>query len=339
MWFIIAFYFLATQLFLKDPKNIKRYVWLYISGFLIVIAYTIIRHSGYGLIDQKAAHFVMTPFFNDHTSYGAALAMFVPVLLAFSFKLNYDPTTKFVIRVIAGIFIFALLLSYTRAAWLSLAGAFGVWTVIKLRINYKVILLGIGVVIALLFSFQEQIFIQLGQNRQDSSTDIKEHIQSMSNISSDASNLERINRWKSAIRMFEEKPFWGWGPGTYMFNYAPFQISYEKTIISTNAGDMGNAHSEYIGPLSESGVLGTLSLLLIILMTIITAVRTYYRLRDKELKALLLSLFLGLVTYYLHGFLNNFLDTDKISAPFWGFMAIIVVLDLYSSQNKQTNIQ
>jgi hypothetical protein len=38
---------------------------------------------------------------------------------------------------------------------------------------------------------------------------------------------------------------------------------------------------------------------------------------------------LGLITYYIHGILNNFLDTDKASAPFWGYTAIIVALDIY----------
>jgi hypothetical protein len=27
--------------------------------------------------------------------------------------------------------------------------------------------------------------------------------------------------------------------------------------------------------------------------------------------------------------MNNFLDTDKASVPFWGFIAIIVCLDVY----------
>ena len=38
---------------------------------------------------------------------------------------------------------------------------------------------------------------------------------------------------------------------------------------------------------------------------------------------------LGLVTYFSHGFLNNFLDTDKLSVPVWGFIAILVALDIY----------
>jgi hypothetical protein len=42
-----------------------------------------------------------------------------------------------------------------------------------------------------------------------------------------------------------------------------------------------------------------------------------------------LALLLGLTTYYLHGLLNNFLDTDKASALFWGFTAAIVAIDIY----------
>jgi hypothetical protein len=38
---------------------------------------------------------------------------------------------------------------------------------------------------------------------------------------------------------------------------------------------------------------------------------------------------IGLFTYFLHGFLNNFLDQDKASAPFWSLIAILVALDVY----------
>ena len=70
----------------------------------------------------------------------------------------------------------------------------------------------------------------------------------MSNVTTDASNLERINRWKSAIRLFQERPHLGWGPDLSV-SLCPYQNYYEKTVISTNAGDMGNAHSEYLSAL------------------------------------------------------------------------------------------
>ena len=35
-----------------------------------------------------------------------------------------------------------------------------------------------------------------------------------------------------------------------------FQMHEDKTIIGTNGGDMGNAHSEYLSALSETGFIG-----------------------------------------------------------------------------------
>ena len=82
IWFIVGFYILGVQLF-ENKSNIPKFVWLYTISLLVVIAYTISRHMGYGLTDQQAAHFVMNPFYKDHTSYGAALAMFIPFLAVF----------------------------------------------------------------------------------------------------------------------------------------------------------------------------------------------------------------------------------------------------------------
>ena len=113
-----------------------------------------------------------------------------------------------------------------------------------------------------------------------------------------------------------------------MFQYAPYQLAADKTSISTDFGDLGNAHSEYIGPLVESGVFGTLSFMLICILTLITGFRVYKKLDDQRLKQTVLFLLLGYITYLVHGTLNNYLDTDKASALFWGFTAIFVSLDL-----------
>ena len=171
-------------------------------------------------------------------------------------------------------------------------------------------------------------------NKVESSTDFSKHIKSISNITSDASNLERINRWNCAIRMFKEKPVFGWGPGTYQFKYAPFQHSDEKTIISTNAGDGGNAHSDYLGSLAESGLLGMLNYILVCIIIYITGTRTYHRLKDKKLRMIVASALCGLVTYFIHGLLNNFLDIDKIAVPFWAFAAMIVTIDLFYAKKE-----
>jgi len=333
LWFIVPFYFLIIIMF-KKTSTIKQFLWLYVSSLIIVIFYTTYHHSLWGFTEE-AGHWVMTPFYNDHTAYGVILTMFVPVVAGFCFNKSYGPGTRFLSFVVLGVVLMALFLSYSRAAWLSLALVAVIFIIVMLKIRFQWVFVSAAIVVTLFFTFQQQIFDKLEKNKQDSSQNFVEHIQSMTNISSDASNLERINRWQSAIRMFQERPFWGWGPGTYQFLYAPYQRSKERTIISTNAGDMGNAHSEYIGPLAETGVIGSLTMMLIFIYSVYTGLMVYRRSKDKEIKLISLSVTLGLITYYLHGFLNNFLDSDKASVPVWGFMAILVALDIYQNNNEK----
>ena len=118
----------------------------------------------------------------------------------------------------------------------------------------------------------------------------------------------------------------GWGPGTYQFVYAPFQKPTYKTIITTNFGDGGNAHSEFIGPCAETGFVGLATVLLLMVLIIYYGLITYARSRNKQIKVLALSAVLALISYYTHGILNNFLDTDKLSLPFWACFGLIVML-------------
>jgi hypothetical protein len=134
IWFLMAFYLLATQIFRKI-ENIQVYTWMYIIPFLIVIGYAWVRHAGYGFFNQQAAHFVVQPFYNDHTSYGAILAMLIPVLIGFiSIQGKVSMIKKVSLWIVTFIFFAAVLFSYTRAAWVSLVGALGVYIIIRFRI-------------------------------------------------------------------------------------------------------------------------------------------------------------------------------------------------------------
>ena len=332
LWFVVPFYFIGILLF-KKVKNIKLFNWLYIIPLLIVIFYTLVNHAGAGF-DKPSSNMVMKPFYNDHTAYGAVIAMFIPFFIGFSLSKSYTNSQRLASFIVLFLLIIGLIFSYSRAAWISISFALMVYAIIVFRIKFRWVLGGFLLLAGLFYMFSFQLIDRLESNKQDSSTDFAEHIQSMSNISSDASNLERINRWNCALRLYNERPFWGWGPGTYQFVYAPYQRSKEKTIISTNAGDMGNAHSEYIGPLSESGVLGMLTFIAIVIAVSITGLRVYKRADSKEVKLISLVILLGLMSYFAHGLLNNFLDTDKASVPFWGFIGILVSLDLYHTKKK-----
>jgi O-antigen ligase len=183
--------------------------------------------------------------------------------------------------------------------------------------------------------FNNDIGNWLKSNKTESSGNLKEHVNSIINIKTDASNLERLNRWNAAIRMFEERPIFGWGPGTYMFYYAPFQRSYQKTIISTNFGTGGNAHSEYLGLLSESGLPAVVAYILLLIVVAYKGLKISRNPNLSEYKMLILAAVLGIITYATHGVMNNFLDTDKIAIPFWAFIGFIVAMDVYAKEMKK----
>jgi putative inorganic carbon (hco3(-)) transporter len=327
IWFITIYYFLAIHVFRKY-RTIPVFIWCYVIAMVMVVIFTITRHLHYGLNDVNKAHIVMSPFFRDHTSYGAILAM---LFFAMGGAIIYKRKSK-LLGVLLGLtwilLAAGLLLSYTRAAWMSVIVGLGILVLAVLKIKFRYVVIG-GIICGLYMLEKSSDILQNMENSQKGSSTLTEHVRSMSNISTDESNLERINRWNSALRMFREKPVFGHGPGTYMFKYGPYQRLKDKTAISTDFGDLGNAHSEYIGPLAESGIFGGLSIVIVGIVSLLTGFRVYNRLTDKRLKALVLGMILGLITYLVHGSMNNFLDTDKASALFWGFIGAFVSLDIF----------
>ena len=333
LWFISGFYLLGAHLF-QDLSNIKKFFASYLAPLCIVIIYTVSRHAQFNF-DKESAHWVMEPLFKDHTSYGAVLAMFFPVSIGLLFLKKKSPLVTFLIYSALFILTIGLVLSYTRAAWVSVAVALALFFVMMFRIPLKYVLYGTVIFGSVLLVSWDSIQQELGQNKQESSDKLDEHVSSISNVSSDASNLERLNRWHCAMEMFRRRPVMGWGPGTYQFVYAPFQQAKDRTIISTNNGDGGNAHSEYLGPLAEEGVLGMLLFISIFVYTVILGFKLFYSALEKEHRVIIISVFLGLITYFVHGTLNNYLDTDKASVPFWGFIGILVAMDLFHLKKKE----
>lgn len=329
-FYLTLFYFFFVYLFQKDG-NIHFFLKSLVVFTLILILYTISKHAADGFI-RSASYGIMWPFFPDHGMYAAAIAFCVPALFIymlypkmFGFKYSWLP----VIIVLFVVMMFGIVVSYTRATWLSLIAAFGLFVLLYFKIKFKYILIGISSLAVYAFVNQDQLLYNLEGNKQGSSDELQGHVKSVGNISTDPSNLERINRWSCAMRMVKERPVFGFGPGTYSFQYGAFQKSNETTIISTFTGDLGDAHSEYFSSLSEMGIPGLLFWSLLVLGSMGLAFNIYYK-SDlyPAVKLTALMSILGLSTYYVHAFLNNYLQHDKIAIPLFSFIAILVALDL-----------
>jgi O-antigen ligase len=332
-WFIAGFYLVAAQL-ASDEKFSRKYIIAYSAGLAIVVIYFIVRVQGAGLLNQQFAHSACYPFYKDHTSFGASMAFLIPPLTFILFRKGSGLVGKTLLTLLILLFAAGFILSYSRAAWVSLLAAVVFAAVLWVRMPVKALTVAAASLILALALSAGWIWQRMDSTTEDSSADLGQHLRSASNISTDQSNLERINRWNCALRMYEEKPMAGWGPGTYQFNYGPFQKASERTTISTDFGDAGNAHSEYLGALSESGLPGALLYLLITVAAVITGIRVWYREKRGVRGYFALAILTGLVTYVVHGVMNSFLDSDKIAALWWGFIAILTAMDLHQKQNS-----
>ena len=79
------------------------------------------------------------------------------------------------------------------------------------------------------------------------------------------------------------------------------------------------------------GVIGSFIVILLVIVSVYKGLTTYKKAKNKESRILVLAATLAIISYFIHGVLNNFLDTDKLAIPVWSCLAIITVIDSYHS--------
>jgi putative inorganic carbon (hco3(-)) transporter len=338
---LIIFSLYLTSFYLQwflNPKDsthkIKQAITYYFAGLLLVCFLTTVEHGSYLFVRTMAMH-VPPPFFSEHTIYGTCLAFFVPMIY-YWMRTATTPTKKLFYTFCFSLFATAIFSTYSRAVWMSLIVVWIVTYILKKKISITLITTSLVCVLLLIIIFQKTAIDFLSQNRSDSKSrkaEVSDQLKSVGNISTDVSNLERINRWKSALSMFSDKPLTGHGPGTYQFNFIPFQDPEDKTPISvTRASDHfsqgmgGTAHSQYLLYAAESGIIAWLAFVASILYTIKEAFHLYHNSTDEKEKLYLTALLGGYISFVFHSFFNNFLDIDKSASLFFLFSAGIIML-------------
>lgn len=337
MLYVSVFYMVLAHWF-AEPRNMHRFWWLYAGSMVMVALFTLYQHAPLGFTPQEAFE-VTRPLFADHTIYGAALAILMPygiIALYFSKRLELQRWFPWLAISVFAFLTMALFFSYSRAAWISVIITAIVAVCMWLRIGFWWQSALVVLVAAIGFWQSDYLINRFTTRVVSQSGSYQEQLLSVTNIHTDASNVERINRWKCAIRMWEDRPHTGFGPGTYQFEYGPYQMRHEMTYLSTYHGIFGNAHSEYLGALSESGWPGMLFLLAWVVYTIWLGFRLVYHGHDPPTRLMAAAALLGLLSFFIHGWVNAFLDQDKIALPVFGLMAMLVALDVKERNSSKS---
>ncbi len=337
--YILVFFIWQKYLFEHHAGFFHGLIKLYSISFAVVLIYAIIRLGNYGW-NPVTVKGIFTPFYKDNTIFGATAAILAAYWSGYSF-VRQLPTTR-ILSVIAGtIFLLATILSSSRAAILSIMFFLLVFILLLAQVKLKYIVIAACLTLIPAIAFRQKVVELLREDRylsHNPGSTYFEQLKSSGNISSDISNMERLNRWAAGLGMFADKPLTGFGPGTYQFTYIPFQKDKFKNNLTVkdpwhipvNSG--GTAHSEYILALSEMGVFGITALLIFIGR--LWAVG-FTNIRNNQRRLIIIIAFGALSTFFFHAFFNNFLNTAKFAFLFWSLAAWM----LFNYEKKSGNEQ
>jgi O-antigen ligase len=329
LWMVAGFYFMSVLAF-RNQKNMVHMFWLMGVAFTVAVTTIMAIYVGSGR-NPFLLRFNPGPFFNDHTVFGGYTSMLVPIFLLFAIWGRFSRTFRVVSFGIMLFLLLGLFFSYSRGAWASLAAGLvlmALWTFRRWLVRLWPVTVAVIAGLIWFVSYSSQNHGSAA-TASISRKNLSEHVGSITNFQTDYSNAERINRWKCAWEMFKDRPFTGYGPGTYTRVYGDYQKYKYTTPVSTNHGDNGSAHNEILLNLSEAGFFGGITTLLMFLVPIYFGLRGAHRSQTRNVRLLYLGCTFGIIVYFIHSFVNNFLDQDKVGGVFLLMMAVITALDIY----------
>lgn len=336
-WYIVVFYFMAGSL-LKTEKEQRLFFWIIFLPILLTIFSVIFKHAQLGFSFEKV-NAVLDPFYRNHVSYACILSLFFPFLW---YARRWYKTWSLMWWFLVGstlIFLVAIQLSYTRAAYVALFMAAGAYVVIR----YKLVKL----VLALVMVGAISLAMHMTTNNQymDYAPDFESTIThadfnnlvSATTKGQDVSTMERFYRWIAGVYMSIEEPVTGFGPGNFYTFYRSYTVNSFRTYVSDNPEKSG-IHSYYLMTLSEQGYPGMLIFLVLCLYVLIKGETIYHQTKDAFRQGWVMTLLLSFIVIAALLLINDMIETDKVGSFFFMHIAMLVNIDLANRHDEEKRI-
>jgi O-antigen ligase len=334
-WYIITFFFLTGHLMRSEREAWSLWWWIIIPltfATTKVILHHAILDFGFKEINE-ATH----PFFRNHVSYAAILALMIPLLWFFWGRYKRWTWKWWILAGCMAILFFGMVTAYTRAAYVALFLAFGAYFVIRLRL-VRWVLAGATIVIAAAFTYlvNDNQFMEYAPSERTIAHEELGDIVAATYSMEDVSTSERYYRWIAGVRMSAEDPITGFGPGNFYFFYKQYTLNRFSTYVSDNPEKSG-IHNYFLMTLVEQGWVGMLLFISMVFYTLILGEKVYHQSKSMNRKALAMGLMLLLIVIDAFLLMNDMIETDKVGSFFFFSMAILVNLDLKNQEEVQNS--
>ncbi|TCZ72736.1 O-antigen ligase family protein [Flaviaesturariibacter aridisoli] len=334
-WYFGAFLFAPYVLF-RDPRNLVRTVQLLCASMLLLVARALLLHAGTGF-SFTSVNAALYPHFRNHVNYSSVLACIIPMLVA-GHHFARSRERKKLMKVLIGVALVAIVLSYARGAWVALVAGGIVFLLMRRRLlmpAFFLVLLGAGIGVYWLTSNQRYMRFAGNFNTTVFHTDFQDHLRATYQFK-DLSNAERIYRWIAGMHMVREHWATGWGPNTYVINYKKYTVPAFRTWVSDNP-EKSTIHNYYLFTTIEQGFVGLLLLLLVTGYAFYVAQKVYVRSSDPLWRAAAAVAGVVLMMECTVNLINDLVETDKLGSLFYLSLATLIAAEVRLRQERTSS--
>lgn len=333
IWYLVCCLLLPVWL-LRDMGDIRRWAaWLFVPLILSVIV-ILYRHAGTGFSFSTINQAVI-PIYRNHVDYACCLG----ILLPFAWMIRSWTRPGWMrtgVNVVLMIMLTGIYFSYTRAAYLCVPLAAGLYLLVRrgwLRPAILVALLAAATATGWLV--HENRYIAFAPDFEKTIT--HSHFDDLVNATTrmeDISTVERFYRWVAGYYMVREHPLFGFGPAGFYSAYHSYVDRHFTTYVSDNP-EHSSTHNYYLMVAVEQGVPGLLLFLAMVIGVLWYGERLWHRMSPGPERGLAMA---AIVSFGLNLFiltLNDTVETDKLGAFFFFCIALLVWLGLRQSASEK----
>jgi O-antigen ligase len=328
IWYLVPFLFMPLIIY-RDTNLIAKSFKLLFIPMLVMVIFVLYKYSFLGF-RFEVVQAPMQPFFMNHVIYGSMVSIFLPLIVGAIFYVKRYSGQWMILFVSLIIFFIANYFSYSRAAWMAMFFAMGVYVAVRFKIMQYAILFFYAIVLSgILLLAHNNNFITYKPNHDKTmmhDESIVDHI--MATIKgTDISSAERYYRWIAGIRMSCDYPLLGVGPNNFYDNYKAYGLNEFHTWVSRNP-ERSTTHNYFLFMLVEQGYPAMILYASLIVAIFLFGQRLYHRLTDRHERIIVMSVLCMVGALFINNFFSELLETDKIGSFFYLGIAILVVLHL-----------
>jgi O-antigen ligase len=328
-WYVIPFYFLPFYL-LKDRLDIERVMKVLLFFTSLVMMVIMIKHAAKGFTFKainKAAH----PMYRNHVIYAGLLVLLCPYIWYFYTRAR----NKIGWIILGAVYLIAIYLTYTRAAYVCVMIMVGTYFVIKYKYGKIAVVVSLIVAgVATNSLIQDNKYLDFAPEYKKTVSHMKfDNLIEATYKLEDISTMERVYRWVAGLQMVKDRPMLGFGPGCFYPFYKDYVVSSFRTYVSDNP-DKSGIHNYFFMILVEQGFLGLLIILFLCVYPVLYGQKVYHQLADPYDRNLVMVSILCLIAFNALLIINDLIETDKLGSFFWLNLSILTMMGIRGKKKQ-----